>query len=841
MQEQEPENSAGAGRRLLHPLVQGGQRLARQTRSGWALLRQRATQSPRLLALGEWLQPRVQRMRHWRWQWLVVLPALALGYALLLVPFTPSISDIRKAKLEQPAQVLTADGKELALFKRSNRQWVGLDEIAPSVVQALIATEDHRFYEHHGMDLWRTAASVWHSLRGDLQGGSTLTQQLARNLYPEEIGRSASVNRKLKEAITAFKIEALYSKPEILETYLNTVPFLYNAWGIEMAARTYFDKPAAKLSVLEAATLVGMLKGTSYYNPVRNPERAVARRNTVLAQMVKREVLTAAEFERLKVRPLRLDFERQEVPSGMAPHFAQQVRKWLIDWADSHGYNIYADGLVVHTTLDARMQAWATQAVRNHTRTLQGIANTNWSKRDGWNPDNPLVHSLVRETTAYAALREKGRSSQEALQELVGDKAFLQQLRQDKLRLEAGFLAMDPGTAAVRAWVGSRDFAQDAFDHVQQARRQPGSTFKPFVYGAALQSGVPADAQRVDQAVEITLAGGEVWRPSDASPPSGRSMTLADALAYSKNTITAQLVQEVGPAKVARLARNLGVRSSPLEAVPALALGASPVSLLEMVNAYGSLARGGQHRAPLLVTRIEDRQGKVLAEFAPHPAEQVWDEEENYALVDMLRGVVDKGTGRDIRRRWGIKDDVAGKTGTTQNNADGWFILMHPELVVGAWAGFNDGRITLRSDHWGQGARSALPMVGDFTAQALRSKLVDRHARFTPPESSHWWASLADGVRSQMQAWWGAERQPSAPVPGHTPPPVALPAPVTPAPDSDVIEESTPPLPASQQPPAPPPSDALDTWMEQWAPPPGTAPDWEQTPPAVLGRPVEAP
>ena len=431
MQEQEPENSAGAGRRLLRPLVKEGQRLARQTRSGWALLRQRATQSPRLLALGEWLQPHVQRMRRWRWQWLVVLPALALGYALLLVPFTPSISDIRKAKLEQPALVLTADGKELALFKRSNRQWVGLDEIAPSVVQALIATEDHRFYEHHGMDLWRTAASVWHSLRGDLQGGSTLTQQLARNLYPEEIGRSASVNRKLKEAITAFKIEALYSKPEILETYLNTVPFLYNAWGIEMAARTYFDKPAAKLSVLEAATLVGMLKGTSYYNPVRNPERAVARRNTVLAQMVKREVLTAAEFERLKVRPLRLDFERQEVPSGMAPHFAQQVRKWLIDWADSHGYNIYADGLVVHTTLDARMQAWATQAVRNHTRTLQGIANTNWSKRDGWNPDNPLVHSLVRETTAYAALREKGRSSQEALQELLGDKAFLQQLRQD--------------------------------------------------------------------------------------------------------------------------------------------------------------------------------------------------------------------------------------------------------------------------------------------------------------------------------------------------------------------------------------------------------------------------
>lgn len=294
--------------------------------------------TPRIQAFGGRLGTAWRRLAAWRWQWLVALPAAGGLYVLLLIPFTPSISDIRKAKLEQPAQVLTADGKELAVFKRSNRQWVTLDQVAPAVVQALIATEDHRFYAHHGMDWRRTLSSAFYSLQGDLQGGSTLTQQLARNLYPEEIGRAASLNRKLKEAITAFKIEALYSKDEILETYLNTVPFLYNAWGIEMAARTYFDKPAAKLSVIESATLVGMLKGTSYYNPVRNPERAVARRNTVLSQMVKREVLAADEFERLKKRPLRLNFERQEVPTGMAPHFAQQVRKWLIDWADSEGY-----------------------------------------------------------------------------------------------------------------------------------------------------------------------------------------------------------------------------------------------------------------------------------------------------------------------------------------------------------------------------------------------------------------------------------------------------------------------------------------------------------------------
>ncbi|MET1113493.1 MAG: transglycosylase domain-containing protein, partial [Comamonas sp.] len=410
------------------------------------------------------------------------LPALGLLYVLVLIPFTPGIRDIRKARLEQPAQILSQDGKELAVFKRSNRDWVALDQIAPAVVKALIATEDHRFYQHHGLDWRRTASSLVYTLGGDRQGGSTITQQLARNLYPAEIGRAPTFTRKIKEAITAFKIEALYTKDEILETYLNTVPFLYNAYGIEMAARTYFDKSARQLNVLESATLVGMLKGTSYYNPVLNPERSIARRNTVLSQMVKREELDAATFAQLHKRPLRIDFERQEEPMGSAPHFTQQLRKWLIAWADSNGYNIHTDGLVVHTTLDTRLQAWATQAVARQGRTLQGIANAGWNQRDGWNADNPLVQTLVRESAEY---RRSTLDPDAALQALLSDKTFMRRLRADKLRLEAGLLAMDPATGAVRAWVGSRDFSLDGFDHVQQARRQPGSTFKPFVYGAA--------------------------------------------------------------------------------------------------------------------------------------------------------------------------------------------------------------------------------------------------------------------------------------------------------------------------------------------------------------------
>ncbi|WP_180125887.1 transglycosylase domain-containing protein [Rhodoferax sp. BLA1] len=717
---------------------------------------------------------------------LAALPTLLLAYTLLLIPFTPAISDIRKAKVDLPAQVLSSDGKLLTEFKWANRVWVPLKDVAPSVVNALVATEDHRFYEHFGLDWRRTASAALHTFSGERQGGSTLTQQLARNLFPQEIGRAPTLTRKLKEAITAFKIEALYTKPEILETYLNTVPFLYNAYGIEMAARTYFDKSADQLSVLESATLVGMLKGNSYYNPVLNPERALQRRNTVLAQMVKRGQLDAAQYTSLSKRPLRIDFERQVEDSGPVPHFAVQLRKWLIDWADDHDYNLYADGLVVHTTIDARLQTLANQALARQSRHLQTLADAAWQPRRAWGPDSALVQTLVRETPEFRRAVEAGQNADDVLKALLKDSSFMGQLRTQKTRLQAGFLALDPRNGQVRAWVGSRDFANEPFDHVSQARRQPGSTFKPFVYGAAFDKGASPDDTLIDQAVEIPLPGGEVWRPSDGGPPSDKPMRLRDALAYSKNTITAQLMQSVGPERVARLARAMGVNESPLEAVPALALGTSPVSLKEMVSAYSSIAHDGQYLAPMLVTRIENRQGEVLAEFAPAKPQRALSAQANYQLLDAMRGVVDKGTGVAIRSRYGIRADVAGKTGTTQDNTDGWFILMHPQLVAGAWVGFNDGRITLRSDYWGQGAHSALPIVGDVTAQALRSKLIDSRVRFeTPPEG--FFSQLAKGLRDWAQGLM-------APEPTPVPQPVRQPAPI---PDEEVVVEE-PAVPASE-------------------------------------------
>ncbi len=611
----------------------------------------------------------------------LVLPGLVVVYVLVLLVFLPSISDLRKVRSEVPSSVVAADGAVLAEFKRVNRQWVPLAKVAPSVVQALIATEDHRFYSHHGIDFKRTAAAVFHTLRGDLQGGSTITQQLARNLYPEEIGRSLSINRKVKEALTALRIEALYSKDEILEIYLNTVPFLYNAFGIEMAARTYFDKSASQLNVLESATLIGMLKGTSYYNPVQNPQRARARRNVVLAQMVKHNTLEAARATALAKQPLKLDFERQDTLLGPAPHVAQWVRKWLIDWADSRSLNIYSDGLVVRTTLHAKTQKAANQAMARQLGVLQPQAD-----------------------------RQRKRG-------------------QEKVPLQAGFMALDPRNGHVVAWVGSRDFATEQFDHVGQARRQAGSTFKPFVYGAAFEMGRSPSDELMDQALAISIPGGGVWSPSDGTPPSGLPMTLHDGLAFSKNTITAQLMMQVGPQRVAQLARAMGVRDSTLDEVPALALGTSSVTLREMVTAYGAIANGGRYMAPVLVLQVEDRQGNVLQRFAEPVPEQAMSQPQALQLVNVMRGVVDEGTGTAIRSRYGIQADVAGKTGTTQDNTDGWFILMHPQLVAGAWVGFNDSSITM-GDGWGPGARSALPMVGEVFQQSLRNRWIDPQAAF---------------------------------------------------------------------------------------------------------------
>ena len=700
--------------------------------------------------------------------------ALLCAYAVILIPFTPSISNIRKAKIDQPAVLMSSDGRRLATFKPMNREWVGLNRISPHVINALIATEDHRFYQHYGIDLQRTATGILRVFIGDPEGGSTLTQQLARNLYPENIGRKRTLTRKMKETITAIKIEYAYTKKEILETYLNTMPFLYNAFGIEMAARTYFDKPAQKLTVIESATLIAMLKGTSYYNPVLNPERALRRRNVVLSQMVKRGVLSQADFDKLKTRPIRLDFERQPESIGPAPHLATHIRKWLIDWADRNDRDIYSDGLIVHTTIDSRLQALANQAVHRQMEALQAVADVEWGVSSVrllsssanayvdmrrrvqpfgyfWKTKSVLVDTFIRESAAYRRAVDSGATPEAALAQLKSDREFMAKLRADKTRLQAGFLAIDPATGHVKAWVGSRDFKTDQFDHVAQARRQPGSTFKAFVYGAALEHGMSPDKRFTDRVVEIPLPDGTVWRPSDASEPSGRRMTAREGLIHSKNTITAQVMQEIGPKKTAELARTMGVNQSKLDEVPALALGTSPVTLLEMVAGYSTIAALGEYHQPIFVTRITDKNGNVLARFE-NESRRVLSHQTVGNLINMLRGAVDQGTGQAVRTGFGIRADVAGKTGTTQKNTDGWFILMHRRLVAGSWVGFNDARVTMRSNYWGEGRHNALLLVGDFFQQTLTARLIDSGTEF-PFERPH--DSIWEPFLDSAKEWFG--------------------------------------------------------------------------------------
>jgi len=749
---------------------------------------------------------------------LLLLTLFALWVALLF-PLTPGIADVKQARVARPTVVVSADGRQLASFEQGVQMKVPLSQVSPNVINALIATEDHRFYDHHGVDFTRIAGAFVANLKGDAQGGSTITQQLARNLFRDEIGRARNINRKLKELITAFKIENTYSKTEILEAYLNTVPFLYNTYGIEAAAHTYFNKPAAQLNEVEAATLVGMLKGTAYYNPVTNPERSLARRNVVLGQMLKAGVFDENRYRQLVKRPLRVRFTRQAERTGKDDHFTAYVRRWLVDWADKHDADLQQDGLVVQTTLDYDLQQAALRAVKQQAGALQAIADVDWAHswpvnaqstqtyvdmRAGVNPfeyywasHGDLLETFVRESAEYRKAVEAGANPVAELKRLKADRDFMRRLKAAKSRLEAGFVAMDPATGEIKAWIGSRDFEREQYDHVVQAARQPGSTFKPIVYAAALEKGIAPDHPYLDAVTTIRFSDGTVWRPTDNSGTTGRQLTLRDGLVYSKNTITAQVVRDIGVAPVVKLAEDLGVRTSKLAKVPSIALGTSPVTLLEMVNAYATIAAQGEYRRPVFVRRITDRNGQVIADFATQTPQRVLSQESAVTLIDMMRGVINRGTGTGIRYRFGITADVAGKTGTTQNNADAWFIMMHPNLVAGAWVGFNDNRVTMRSNYWGQGGHSAILLVGDFFKSVLDAGKVSADALFpgghkpepvirheAPPEDE-----MEEGGDSDMQEDGN--------------PPADLPQP----PDNE------PPAPPQDQPPSegitlPPPSDA---------------------------------
>lgn len=668
----------------------------------------------------------------------------------------PSVEHLAGLRVEKPSIVLSADGRQLTQFKNIHRQWVKLEQVSPWVGRALLATEDRRFHEHHGVDFRRTVGAAWQTLRGEVQGGSTITQQLARNLFPEQIGRSRSASRKVREMLTAMKIERAYSKQEILEIYLNTVPFLYNVFGIEMAARTYFAKTAAELDALESATLVGMLKGTHYYNPVANPQRARERRNIVLDQLAQQGHLPPQQVHQLRELPLQLSFSRQhEAVYEPARHYTEYVRRWLLEWAQNNQVDLYTDGLVIHTALDTGLQELALQAVDKQMKALQMVADVEWAQGSDqllsrsaaayarkhrdiepfshfWRTRQDLLDTFVRESPEFRKGVAAGKAVSAMAAALGRDRQFMTQLKADKTRLEAGFVAIDPRSGEVKAWVGSRGFDRDQFDHVAQALRQPGSTFKPLVYGAALERGFSPMRTYLDTRVSIRTREGDNWMPTDMGAPTEMPMTMREGLILSRNAITAQVMHDIGIDDIVALAKAAGVNRSRLDPVPSLALGTSPVSLLEMATAYSTIASIGQYREPIVVTRIADSRGQVLAQFDAQPMPAM-EESTAIELIDMMRGAVSRGTGQEIKTRFGITADVAGKTGTTQFNTDGWFIMMHPQLVTGAWVGFNDARVTMRTNYWGQGGHNALSLVGDFFKALQKQKRLDAKARFPKP------------------------------------------------------------------------------------------------------------
>lgn len=657
-------------------------------------------------------------------------------FMIFMVNDLPSLDDLQNPKINLATIVYSQDGKEMARFIKANRKWVELKDVSSHIKNALLATEDKRFYDHWGIDLYSTLSLPIKWMQGKTQGGSTITQQLARNLY-EDIGRKKTFTRKLKEMMTAIELERNYTKEEIIELYLNTMAYLYDAHGVEAASRTYFNRSPKEVDLAESALLVGMLQNPYLYDPAKEKriELCTTRRNTVLELMLEQGFINAADAANAKQEPIRVNIQRVTPQTNFAPYFAEYVRQWLQEWSKDKGYNIYTDGLRVITTLDSQMQDAAEKASEKQGTFLQGIANGTYPK--GRFENISELNEFIMESDPYRQALKKGETKDAALLRLKADKVFMDSLKTTKTRIELGLVAVDPNNGFIRAWVGGRDFAIDQYDHVGTAKRQPGSTFKPFVYATAWENGYGLDYKFVDAAVTLNCEGAGKWQPKNSgSRGSGAFVPLKQALVKSLNTVTAQLACKVGSRKFINFAQEMGVDESLKNVTPspAMALGTAETTLLEMAQSYTTFASGGILHKATPIKQIQDRYGNVIADFYPSYRE-VLNPNTAYTVVDVLRGVISQGTASSLRGQFGISGgyDIAGKTGTTQEASDGWFMLMHPDVVTGAWVGFNDRRIQL-SSAWGQGARTGMRVVGDFFSRLGNEQLISTR-KFIKPEN----------------------------------------------------------------------------------------------------------
>ncbi|SHK04705.1 penicillin-binding protein 1A [Hymenobacter psychrotolerans] len=671
----------------------------------------------------------------------------------------PNLKTLESPRSELASEVYSADGVLMGKYFRENRTPVSYEELAQTTIDALIATEDARFEEHSGIDpkaMARVAAGI--VLGGKNGGGSTLSQQLAKLLFRtredlnngrlNDVRGLGMVINKTKEWILAVRLERNYTKREILRMYLNTAEFGSNAFGINVAAKTFFNKKPRNLSLEESALLVGLVNGPSWFNPVRNPERSKRRRNWVLSQMNKYGYIDAPTYTASIEKPIKLDYKVENQNDGIAPYFRTELSKTLRSWAKETEHDLYSDGLKIYTTIDSRMQKYAEAAVAEHMKLQQKWFDAHWKGQQPWRDESGRVipnflSTAMQRTARYQSLNARFDGNKDSIKYYLNKKykmkvftwnggekevtmSPMDSLAYYKRLLHSGFMAMNPLNGQIKAWVGGINYKYIKYDHVKQGKRQPGSTFKPFVYVAAIDQGYSPCYQRPDVATTFPAERGRpAYTPRNYEGTfSGRTFTLRQALARSMNSITAWLVQKLGPDVVASYAKRLGI-TSPIDAVPAIGFGSSDVSIFELTGAYSTFVNKGIWTSPMMVTRIEDKNGNVLREFVPQTREAL-SEETAYLMTYMLRGALEEQGGSSVVLKGGFKFpyEMGGKTGTTSNYSDGWFMGLTPDLVCGTWVGGEDRSIHFRTGTYGQGARLALPLYGIFMKKVYADKSI---------------------------------------------------------------------------------------------------------------------
>lgn len=701
---------------------------------------------------------------------ILLLSAIQINF-LGLFGYSPTHNDIVSVPvLNMASELYTADSVLIARYFREDRDLVEFDSISKTIIDALIATEDIRFYQHHGIDIIGLFSSAFSTLKGDFRGGSTISQQLAKNLYKTRyeqsqglLGKISGISllvTKLKEWMTAFKLEQQYSKNEILTMYLNTVSFSNNAYGINSASQRYFNKKASDIDVTEAAMLIGMLKGTTYYNPIRNPENALRRRNVVLGQMNKVEFLSDQEFEILKNKPLGLDLTHY----GNTTHnsyIRSAVERWLEDWSEENNVDIYTAGLRIYTTIDSRMQKIAEDSMSEQMEILQKRLDDSWRNELPWRNKSgeviaDFLESHARKLPAYESLMKKFGDEELVFEQMNTPKEMeiftwdggekvnystMDSLRHYLTMLNTGIMAMDPYEGDIKIWVGGIQNQYYKYDHVDQSKRQAGSTFKPFVYLTALESGMSPCDQVVDKPISIEFVNDkgekETWRPRNADwTVSNSGMSLRWAMARSLNTVTAQLTQKVGWDKVVETAHRLGIESH-LAAVPSVGLGSNDVSLYEMVRSYATFINGGKNIKPRLVTEIRNHEDQLIVAFNVE-SKQVIDKENAWLMSYMLKGTIEEPGGTS-QALWGWdlfrnKNEVGGKTGTSSDYVDGWYIGFTKDLVTGVWVGCDEQSIHFKNSQTGEGSKTALPIFGQIMERIYKlPELGYTLGEFPPP------------------------------------------------------------------------------------------------------------